>query len=81
MKEVKRLQKSIPTKETRQYRLKSLLGWGGNGIVLEATTRNTKENVAIKCLPKVNFIDPSSTVFDEHYNRLVPMELHILRVL
>ncbi|KAI3635481.1 hypothetical protein MIR68_006119 [Amoeboaphelidium protococcarum] len=81
VKEVKRLQKSIPTQETRQYRLKSLLGWGGNGIVLEATTRNTKENVAIKCLPKVNFIDPSSTVFDEHYNRLVPMELHILRVL
>ncbi|KAI3649428.1 hypothetical protein MP228_005060 [Amoeboaphelidium protococcarum] len=81
VKEVKRLQKSIATKESRQYRLKCLLGWGGNGIVLEAITRDTKENVAIKCLPKVNFIDPSSTMFDEHYNRLVPMELHILRVL
>ncbi|KAI3632216.1 hypothetical protein MIR68_010052 [Amoeboaphelidium protococcarum] len=81
VKEVKRLQKSISAKELRKYRLKCLLGWGGNGIVLEAITRDTKEHVAIKCLPKVNFIDPSSTVFDEHYNRLVPMELHILRVL
>lgn len=70
----------LPKPLTDLYKIFGLLGWGGNGVVMEALDRHSQLPVAIKFVKKSRFfLGGDAMIWDAEFKRKILMEAFVLK--